>query len=37
VTTVAAPLGNLRAGPYAIVVAKSRRQPDLRVACGEIS
>ena len=36
VTTVAAPLGDLRAAAYAIVVAKSRKQPDAPVACGQL-
>jgi len=36
VTTLDEPLGDLRAGGLAIVVAKSRRQPDALVACGEL-
>jgi hypothetical protein len=36
VTTLDTGLGDLRAGAFAVVVAKSRTQPDARVACGEL-
>jgi hypothetical protein len=36
VTTLDTPLGDLRAGAFVVVVAKSRRQPDAPVACGEL-